>query len=157
MRKLLALTLVAGLLIAAGCGKPKETGKTGGEPSKKAEASKPEASKPEASKPAPPPPAAGSITLSDVAVDVEKEKDAKVKIKVARTDYKDEIKVTFDAKGAKGIALDPAEAVIPAEKDEVEVTVKAAKDAESGVVVVTATPKDEKVKPASGKLDVKVK
>jgi hypothetical protein len=107
MRKLLAMTLVAGLLVFAGCGKPKTAPPTGGTTT--SPASKPPAppeSKP-ASKPVDPPPDESKISLELPAVEVAKGEKAEVTIKVVRTNAKGDIKVTFEPKDAEGVKIEP--------------------------------------------------
>jgi hypothetical protein len=159
MRKLLALTLVAGLVAlggSTGCSQPKKT-----------EGSKPAAGSPTKVEPpkggptgptgSPKVETKGEIKLDDAKAEVEKKGKAEVTIKVARTEYDGAIDVSFDAADAKGIKVTPDKVTIKKGESEAKVTIEADDESKGGDVKVTAKPEDEKVKPATGKITVSIK
>jgi len=152
MRKLLVLTIAVGLAtFSFGCspkpstpaGKPSGPGKTPPAPQKTTPATTPDA--------------VGAITLEEIKeVEVEPGKEAELVVAIKRDKYDGEAEVLFAVEG-EGVTIEKTSV---AEKGEsAKATIKTDKDKFKGdaKVTVTVKPKDEKVKPADTKFNIKPK
>jgi uncharacterized membrane protein len=95
-----------------------------------------------------------TLDLPDTATNIAKGADEPVKITVDRgDDFKGDIALTF--KPPEGITIEPVSATIPADADDVEVTVTAADSAGAGEKDIEVTGKaGEKVTRATFKVEV---
>ena len=80
------------------------------------------------------------LKADPTTVMVDKEKSTKTKISVTRDGYEGDITLKFTPEAGSGLTVgDGKDVTIPKGKDDVEVEVKAAKDAKDGKIAVTAS------------------
>jgi hypothetical protein len=183
MKKLLAFSIAALLVGAVGCSSSTGTGKKSTEPGvtthPAGESTTHHASGeptthqagpgtttltgPGTTKPAvpPPPPATKKVEIDlkgdDLKVEVDKGKEKAVPIKIKRTDYDGEVKLSVKAAEGTGLTADPATVVIPAKESSGSVKIKADANAKGGKVTVSIEAAGDAKPGSSVDLDVKTK